>query len=390
MTLKGCNVCFSVVLSYAVVCKTTEAQNESYASPTPTRSDDWIRHLPFDLRQIVEETHMSTFVDKQSIHSEIYPPPSPRCRYIGGYIIKGRDKDLQLNRSRFIPLEVVRFYTDEVLDPDEFLTTRGPHYLAEENGNSVSIGFAPLKPFAISNMTLFRRRLKILNIPAENKTSVNIFEKVKQICQLGKLVKWGKLAPLKTYTTSTIRFSSTNAPHLFGFKRQHYTTNKIVKWNIRKFKAYNKPVSTQHALLSGTVTAVPNIRKLMSLTVINDVDFLTKTSTTYTTTTPSPQPPTTITVPATTSTNKGDKDKDMWVSPWYPVFKTTTPLPPNATNFPVEWYTVFDFDESEINKVDEVPQYLSFTFPSELRKRYLRSTEQPINFTPDLMYYETA
>lgn len=232
MTLNFCNICFSVVLSYAVMCKTSEAQNESCASPPPTRSDNWVRYLPFEMRRIVEEARMKEFIlHKSLIQYQFRPPPSPRCRYIGGYTIQRSSSGLKTYRSRFIPLEVVRSDPEVLLDSDAFLMTRVPYHFS---GEKQPVGFNTQQPLN-NTSELLRYYFQKLKIPVDNRTYDNIFEKVEKLSERRSRLRmdWGKQTTREPFE-SVVTF-------LYGLRRR-IAKKSVQKWNIIKLKPFNKSV----------------------------------------------------------------------------------------------------------------------------------------------------
>lgn len=229
MTLNFCNICFSVVLSYAVMCKTSEAQNESCASPPPTRSDNWVRYLPYEMRRIVEEARMKEFIlHKSLIHYQFHPPPSPRCRYIGGYTIQRSSSGLKTYRSRFIPLEVVRSDPEVLLGSDAFLMTRVPYHFS---GEKLPVGFNTQQPLN-NTSELLRYYFQKLKIPVDNRTYNNIFEKVGKLSEKRSRLRrdWGK---------QTTEPSESVVTFLYGLRRR-LVKKSVEKWNIIKLKPFNK------------------------------------------------------------------------------------------------------------------------------------------------------
>lgn len=131
---------------------------------------EWVKHLTYDLRFALQEGQRGLVGKPPADHT----PPTPRCRYIGGYIM---DIGEELNISRFIPLDEVR---RAVRTDFEMFSSPRPVFFHQHERPVIQL--QPLKPFQESGYSLLKGQIEKLRwtVLPTSKQSKNIFEKARQ------------------------------------------------------------------------------------------------------------------------------------------------------------------------------------------------------------------
>lgn len=315
---------YVTVLCVVVVCKT---------APLATK-DDWTDHLGFGLRWSMQKSE--PYINAHSFVSF----PVNHYRYVGGYIIDIGDNVNITNR--FIPLDKVRNLYDDptiVVSTDSAILLEYRKSIDFEN-TLFSKQFRQYPPRNYSSEKVKNEMLKLLIqvSPRKVQPTPNVFQKCQEVYHDN--MYW-----LRTELASGRRSFFDNGTDLLK--------QKIDEIRLRPILAI-RSVSNRHVLRQHRFV----LRKLLSASDAASSSEIT---------TPPP-------------------DEHVWSTPWYPVFETKATLSPKFTRLPPEYYTIYDFDESDLLG-DVSFTKTEPTLPSELRARLLRSTLYPDTLTPSEVYF---